>query len=63
MALKPVANPFKKSDNTHRTIWTQRTINFLAKSGAERVQSYIRSAQEDVWYGLYNHFSRKKRIL
>lgn len=63
MALKSVANPFKKSDNTHRAIWAQRTQNLLAKSGVERFREYIRSTQEDVWYGLYDHFSRKKRIL
>ena len=58
-----VANPFKKSDNTHRAVWAQRTQNLLAKSGAERFREYIRSTQEDVLYGLYDHFSRKKRIL
>ena len=63
MALKSVANPSKKSDNTHRAIWAQRTQNLLAKLGAERFREYIRSTQEDVLYGLYDHFSRKKRIL
>ena len=63
MALKSVANPSKKSDNTHRAIWAQRTQNLLAKSGVERFREYIRSAQEDVLYGLYDHFSREKRIL
>ena len=42
MALKSVANPFKKSDNTHRAIWAQRTQNLLAKSGTEKFRENIK---------------------